>query len=77
MRRIFTLAFLGLGMALSSSGQLYAQRVQPVSYSDLLSRLEAVESTQSEGVSQTSFLSGKPSCSLRHVRDRLGHAVFQ
>jgi len=38
------MALLGLFMALGTSSQLYAQRMQPISYEDLLSRVEALES---------------------------------
>jgi len=44
MGRLFTLAFLGSFMALSSSSLLHAQNVQPISFEDLMARLETVES---------------------------------
>ena len=44
MRRPFTLALLGLFMALGSSSLLQAQQIQPVSYDDLIARLANVES---------------------------------
>jgi hypothetical protein len=44
MRRPFTVALLGLFVALGSSSLLHAQQVKPISYEDLVSRLETVES---------------------------------
>ena len=44
MRRPFAVALLGLCVALGSSSLLHAQQVKPISYEDLVSRLETVES---------------------------------
>ncbi|GEM_PF-1404390 len=44
MRRPFTMALLGLCMALGSSSLLQAQQIQPISYDDLVARLANVES---------------------------------
>lgn len=44
MRRSYTLTILGLLMGISSSSLLHGQEVRPISYDDLVARLEAVES---------------------------------
>ena len=74
MRRPLTRALFGLFVALSSSSLLYGQQIQPTSYEDLVSRLEAVESGLAQYESSAQYSGGgetaqpyccDPSCGVR------------